>query len=190
MLTRLGWLYVPSFNQIIEWWSYIILSVGHLRLSLTFSSFFLHRNLWRDALTGPIPSEISTLTKLTYLYGPSLIEVIECWSYFYWVVVVCASLSAFQVFFWNALTGTIPSQISTLTKLSSLYAPKSESIYWVLAICFIECWSCAPLSQPFKFFSYTGGLKPFKEVCFLFTGCSMATSWLGQSQLKYLPWSS
>ena len=33
--------------------------------------------------------------------------------------------------------------------LRDLYAPKWH-IHWVLVICFIECWSCAPLSQPFK----------------------------------------
>ena len=72
------------------------MSAGHMRLSLTFSSFFS-----------------------------------------------CSHLSN------NALTGTIPPQISTLTKLMELYAPKWH-IHWVLVIRFIECWSCAPLSQPFK----------------------------------------
>ena len=102
MLTKLSILYVPNLNQIIECWSYILLSVGPVCLSLTFSSFFLHRDLGVNALMGTIPSEISTLTKLGYLYAPSLIEVIECWS------------------------------------------------------CFIEYWSCAPLSQPFKVFFLAG----------------------------------
>ena len=76
----------------------------------------------------------------------------------YWVLVLRASFSAFQVFFscsglWdNALTGTIPPQISALTKLTYLYAPKWH-IHWVCVTCFIECWSCAPLSQPFNLFS-------------------------------------
>ena len=43
-----------------------------------FKFFFCHRYLNDNALTGPIPSEISTLTKLVDLYAPSLIEVIEC----------------------------------------------------------------------------------------------------------------
>ena len=55
---------------------------------------------------------------------------IECWS--------CAPSLSFSSFFcrWlqgNSLSGTIPSQISTLTELSQLYAPGSEP--------FIECWS-------------------------------------------------
>ena len=86
----------PNLNQIIECWLQTLLSVGLVRLFLGLSSFFCHR----------------------YLYD-------------------------------NALTGTIPPQISTLTNLVDLYAPKWH-IHWVLVICFIECWSCAPLSQPFK----------------------------------------
>ena len=49
----------------------------------------------------------------------------------------------------NRLTGTVPAQTSALVQLTDLYAPK-WLIHWVLVICFIECWSCAPLSQPFK----------------------------------------
>ena len=37
MFTGLWKLYVPNLNQIIECWSYILLSVGHVRLSLAFS---------------------------------------------------------------------------------------------------------------------------------------------------------
>ena len=42
---------------------------------------FCHRLLYTNALTGTIPSEMSTLTNLNYLYAPSLIRVIECWSH-------------------------------------------------------------------------------------------------------------
>ena len=45
---------------------------------------------------------------------------------------------------YNSLTGKIPSQISTLTKLhAKLYASKSVAIYWALVTYFIECWLCA-----------------------------------------------
>ena len=73
----------------------------------------------------------------------------------------------------NALTGTIPPQISTLTKLDYLYAPKWH-IHWVLVRCFIDCWSCAPLSQPFKFF--------------FAIGTSTTMPWRAQSRLKYQRW--
>ena len=64
-------------------------------------------------------------------------------------------LSAFQFFFHRrlrnsrdpGLMGTIPPQMSTLTDLRVLYAPTSNKF---IDICAIECWSCAPLSQPFK----------------------------------------
>ena len=94
-----------------------LLSVGHMFYSVlvmcaslsAFQSFFCHRQLNNNALTGPIPSEISTLTKLYHLYAPSLIEVIECWSCIYWVLVMRAfsqpfKRSAFRCLCKNKLT--------------------------------------------------------------------------------------
>ena len=59
------------------------------------SSFF-HRWLLENALTGTIPPQISTLTKLSELYAPSLIEVVECWSFVLLSVGHARLLSAFQ----------------------------------------------------------------------------------------------
>ena len=67
-LTNLNYLYVPSLIKIIECWLHVLLSVGHVRLSLSLSSFF-YRLLDSNALTGTIPPQISTLTKLTQLYA-------------------------------------------------------------------------------------------------------------------------
>ena len=63
-----------------ECWSFALLCNCENASMHTFSSFFLHRQLEENVLTGPILSEISTLTELVYLYVPRLIEVIECWS--------------------------------------------------------------------------------------------------------------
>ena len=71
------------------------MSVGHTP-SLSLSSFFYHRELNGNAMMGTIPSEIATLTKLTHLYAPSLIKVIECWSCFLLSVGHVRLLSAFQ----------------------------------------------------------------------------------------------
>ena len=65
-------------------------------LFLSFSSFFCHRILSNNALAGPIPSEISRLTKLGYMYAAKLIQVIECWSCFYWVLVMRAFSQLFK----------------------------------------------------------------------------------------------
>ena len=76
--------------------------------------------------SGTIPSQISTFTKLTSLYALHLNQFIECWSYSLRSVGhICSSLSLFFCHSYldkNALSGMIPSQISTLTKLSRLYA--------------------------------------------------------------------
>ena len=49
-----------------------------MRLFLTFQVIFFARILSNKSLTGLIPSEISVLTKLSYLYAANLIKVIEC----------------------------------------------------------------------------------------------------------------
>ena len=106
-----------------------LVSVGLVRLSLTFSSFFSCSDLYDNALTGTIPPQISTLTTLTRLYAPKW-HIHECWSYTLLSVGparLFLSLSSFfscRYLLDNALTGTIPPQMSTLTKLKKLYAPK------------------------------------------------------------------
>ena len=82
----------------------------------------------------------------------------------------------------NALTGTIPPQISMLSRLTRLYAPKMAQLLCIGHICIIECWSCvecwscAPLSQPFKelFFRNLDG-NAFQRSCACY-GRNIATS--------------
>ena len=120
-----------------EYWLFALLS--HIFSSFLFSS--CHRAVQNNALTGPIPSEISMLTKLGSLYAANLIKIIECWSCILLSVGHVCLLSAFQTEVdaildqtrscyyvrnlgdWsggNKLTGTIPSQISALVNLESL----------------------------------------------------------------------
>ena len=100
---------------------------------------------------------------------------------FLWVLALCACLSHFQFFCCcrdldtNALTGTIPPQISTLTNLVSLYAPKRP---------FVEYWSYASLSVGLAHLFLS--LSSF----FLLTGTSPPTSLMAQSQPQYRHWSS
>ena len=119
--------------------------------------FFSPRYLHDNALTGTIPPQISTLSKLYLLYVPNLIQfiecchvLIECWS--------CAPLSHIfkrSAFFLyrnlrcNGLTGTIPALISALVELQNLWALTSFLIrvgQSPLHFSFDQCWSCAPLS--------------------------------------------
>ena len=96
------------------------MSDGHICFSLTFlsslvnecwscallshiSSFLHHRQFHGNALTGTIPTGISTLTELRYLYAPSLIEIIECWSCVLLSVGHVRLLSAFPFFFRSRL---------------------------------------------------------------------------------------
>ena len=99
-------------------------------------------------MTGPIPSEISTLTKLDYLYAPSLVEVIECWSWFLLSVGharlwPCAPSLSFSSFFLQWSIQQCPDGHNSTTNIS---AAKAD-----MAVCpqngtFIECWSYALLS--------------------------------------------
>ena len=121
-----------------------------MRLSLSLSKFFLPQATQQQCLDGPDPVWNINVDQ-------ALPPVCPKFDRSYWVLVMhllsvghARLLSAFQRFFscrrlyGNALTGTIPPQISTLTKLIELYAPKWH-IHWVLVICFIECWnSCEP----------------------------------------------
>ena len=124
-----------------------------LRASFSaFQVFFCRRYLQHNALTGTIPSEISTLTKLTKLYAPSLIKIIECWSYFYSVLVMCAFSQLFKasLFTW-ALSGTFSPQVSTLICLYLLYASSWNQI--------IEFWSYTYGTKPMALFQ-VNGLQP------------------------------
>ena len=122
------------------------MSVGHVRLSLTFSSFFSRVAQWQR-LDGHTPTTNLNVDHATAAVSPKFDPN-------YWVMVIyligccwsCAPSLSFSSFFshralsTNALTGSIPSEISRLTRLEYMYA----SSYWVLPMCFIEYWSCAP----------------------------------------------
>ena len=141
------------------------------------SSFFSYRELDHNALTGTIPPQISTLTKLTWLCVPKLNQFTKCWSYTLLSVGLARLFLSLSRWIWcyfrslsnNRLEGTIPDAISTLVKLTGLCA--LTSFYSVLAL-------CASLSH------FPRGLL------FFFTGASSPTDWLGQSQHRYLRWSS
>ena len=76
------------------------LSVGHARLLSAFPSFFLCSRLDQNSLTSTIPSQMSTLTKLTSLYAPFLDQLIECWSYILLSVgLVCLFLTLSSFFY-------------------------------------------------------------------------------------------
>ena len=58
------------------------MSVGLARLLKHFFKFlFSCRYLQGNDLTGTVPPQISTLTKLIWLYAPCLDQFTECWSY-------------------------------------------------------------------------------------------------------------
>ena len=130
------------------------MSVGWNASLHMISSFFFSQVPRRERLDGHTSTTNINVDEAHKTVCPKMAHLLSVGHKLYWVLVLCASLSAFQVFFYrwltnNALTGTIPAQISTSTKLTALYAQKWH-IHWVLVICFNECWSCAPLSQPFK----------------------------------------
>ena len=134
-----------------------------LRASLSCFQVFLPQVTPRQRLDGLDPVWNISVDRAGIPVCPELDAIywvlhifIECWSH--------VPLSHIFKFFLcrllhqNSLTGTTPSQILTLTKLKGLYVPESERIYWVLAACFIDCWSCAPLS------SFSRGLL-FRYLC-------------------------
>ena len=108
-----------------------LLSVGLARFFLSLSSFFSYRYLDDNALTGTIPPQISTLTKLSWLCVPKLNQFTKCWSYTLLSVGLARLFLMFsRGLFWpicrwlysNKLGGTIPAQISALVELQSLWA--------------------------------------------------------------------
>ena len=98
------------------------------------------------------------------------------------VLALCASLSHFQVFLnrrlWeNALTGTIPPQISALVNLEELWVLTSFLVsvgLSILAFDINECWHQCLLTHDFKFF--------------FAIGTSTTMPWRAQSRLKYQRW--
>ena len=130
-----------------HYWVLVIclLSVGHVRLSFVFS-IFLQATLW-EWLGGPNPSwninanraDIPVCLKFDQVYWVLTMYLIESCA--------CAPYLSSQSFFprrslnWNDLTGTVPQQISALTKLGVLYAQKwnilssvSHLFDWVLVL--------------------------------------------------------
>ena len=110
---------------------FFVFSVGFLRLSLTFSSFFLPQGTCPESLDGPNPIWNINIDQPELAVCPNfwlkLLSVghvfIECWS--------CAPSLRFSrgLFFFvyrglgsNEFTGTIPAQISVLVKLDYLWA--------------------------------------------------------------------
>ena len=61
-------------------------------------SFFSCRHLNDNDLTGRVPSQISMLTELRELYARKWNILLSVGHMLYWVLVLCASLSAFRVF--------------------------------------------------------------------------------------------
>ena len=120
-------------NQFIECWSHVVLSVGHVRLSLAFSSFFLSQRPRHQWLDGIHPAPNVNIDQADRTVCPQIEHCIECWSYALLsvgLVRLFLMLSRqiccyFRVLGDNWITGTIPEVISTLVKLTRLYAPTS-----------------------------------------------------------------
>ena len=167
-----------------------LLSVGHVRLSLlAFQVFFCTGCL--AAMPWRAQSHRKSQRWPSYIGCKSQIwtNLLSVGRMLYWVLVMCASLSAFQGEF-VAISGicrTIQSR-DQFRHRSLLWRSCSSCVspllfYEVLVqalqhFSLDECWLECLLTHNFKRF------------VFLFTGTSWATDWLGQSQLKYLPWSS
>ena len=90
-----------------------------------FQVFFCHRILGGNNLAGKIPSQISTLTALSYLYAPSLNQLIECWSCL--LSVGHAPLSHFQFFF---LLGALPAATMAITATNSRVPYLHKYLLW------------------------------------------------------------
>ena len=147
---------MPQNGTFIECWSYALLSVGLVRLFLSLSSFFCTDNSIRMPWRAQSRLKSQRWPSWTTCMPQVWLKLLSVGHVFYWVLVVCASFSAFQVFFF--LTGT---SITTPCRAQSHHKSQRWPIFrscmsqiWtkVLSVVtdFIECWSCAPLSHIFK----------------------------------------
>ena len=123
-------------------WHLVLISVGRVRLFLTFSRgllYFMFRELAGNQLDGTIPAQISALVKLQYLWVfTSLYWVLarafqhfsfnECWYQCLSTHNVKRSAFIYRVLSVNKLDGSIPAAISTLVTLSFLYAHTSFNL--------------------------------------------------------------
>ena len=134
-----------------------LFSVGFVRLSLTFSK----KNATGNSTEMPWRAQ----SRLKYQLWPiwtscmpkiwlNLLSVghvfIECWS--------CAASLRFSSFFFSqvarfqCLDGHNPTTNLNVDQAVGSVCSELDPNYWVLAIYFIECWSCTPLSHTFNFF--------------------------------------
>jgi hypothetical protein len=89
-----------------------------------------HRNLSNNKLSGTIPTQIGSLTNLTELFVPLPFRMSS-------VFLREESNNGFSLLFnlrhrhlgSNRLSGTIPTQIGSLTKLTSLFAPRFPQVF-------------------------------------------------------------
>jgi len=82
----------------------------------------LNRSLHGNQLTGTIPRQLSNLTLLSELYSHTRIVLVDPCSINFTPNLCVLSFRSFRDLSWNQLTGTIPTQLSSLKKLSDLYA--------------------------------------------------------------------
>jgi hypothetical protein len=101
-----------------------------LMLARHFSFDTAQLDLSSNSLTGPIPSEIKFLTRLSESSIVWFSCRVDCGHVFHWtlMLVVIFHSTGYLYLYDNSLTGTIPSEIGTLTKLSE------SSIVWLLVV--------------------------------------------------------
>ena len=97
---------LPNLNQFIECWSYVLLSVGPVRLFLSQRlsthnvkrSLFIYRDLPANKITGTIPCQISRLTALQSVYAQHIKFPISAGWLPYLVLVMRSSLMLSKFF--------------------------------------------------------------------------------------------
>jgi hypothetical protein len=94
--------------------------------------------LYGNSLTGTIPSQIALMSNLcesSVVWLLVVMIVLSC--VFHWTLMLACHFhsTAFLSLSRNSLTGTIPSEVGLLTKLSEL------SVVWFLAVMIVMCFS-------------------------------------------------